>query len=47
MLAFSDWFPMAAVGLTFTLFGTIKLWGLSRGIKGGADKPVVQRLCGT
>jgi len=47
VLAFSDWFPMAAVGLTFTALGSIKLWGLSRGIVGGADKPAVQRLCGT
>jgi len=47
VLGFSDWFPMAAVGLMFTLFGSIKLWGLSRGIVGGADKPVFQRICGT
>jgi len=47
MLAFSDWFPLATVGLTFTLLGSIKLWGLKRGIVGAADKPVVQRLCGT
>ncbi len=47
MLAFSEWFPLAAVGLTFTLLGSIKLWGLNRGIVGGADKPVVQRICGT
>ena len=47
MLTLSDWLPLAAVGLTFTLLGSIKLWGLKRGIVGGADKPVVQRLCGT
>jgi len=47
MLAFSEWFPLAAVGLTFTLLGSIKLWGLNRGIVSGADKPVVQRICGT
>ena len=47
MPAFSDWFPLAAVGATFTFLGGIKLWGLSRGIVGGADKPTVQRLCGT
>ena len=47
MLAFSDWFPLATVGLTFTTLGSLKLWGLNRGIDGGADKPVVQRLCGT
>ncbi len=47
MLTFSDWFPQATVGLTFTLLGSIKLWGLKKGIVDGADKPVVQRLCGT
>jgi hypothetical protein len=47
MLTFSDWFPMAAVGLTFTILGSIKLWGLTQGIVGGADKSFAQRLCGT
>jgi hypothetical protein len=47
MVDFADWFPLATVGLTFTMLGSIKLWGLKRGIVGGADKPVVQRLCGT
>ncbi len=47
MITFADWFPLATVGLTFTLLGSLKLWGLSRGIVGGADKPVFQRLCGT
>lgn len=47
MLDFSDWFPLATVGLTFTVLGVLKLWGLRRGIVGGADKPMVQRLCGT
>jgi hypothetical protein len=47
MLAFSDWFRLAMAGLTFTLLGGVKLWGLNRGILGGADKPAVQRLCGT
>jgi hypothetical protein len=47
MLHFSDWFPLATVGLTFTLLGCVKLWGLKKGIVGGADKPVAQRLCGT
>jgi hypothetical protein len=44
---FADWFPLAMVGLTFTLLGSLKLWVLKRGIVGGADMPVVQRLCGT
>jgi hypothetical protein len=47
MLAFSDWLPPETVGLTFTTLGSLKLWGLRRGIVGGAGKPVVQRLCGT
>jgi hypothetical protein len=47
MITFADWFPLATVGLTFTVFGSLKLWGLKRGIVGGANKPVVQRLCGT
>ena len=47
MLTISEWFPLATVGLTFTLLGSLKLWGLNRGIVGGADKPVVQRICGT
>jgi hypothetical protein len=47
MIAFADWFPPATVGLTFTILGSLKLWGLKRGIVGGADKPVVQRLSGT
>ena len=47
MLTFSDWFPQATVGLTFTIVGSLKLWGLNRGIVGGAGKPVVQRICGT
>ncbi|MFO0890556.1 MAG: hypothetical protein U0790_15610 [Isosphaeraceae bacterium] len=47
MLAFSDWFPLATVGLTFTTIGLLKLWGLRCGIIGGAGKPALQRLCGT
>ena len=47
MLAFSDWFPLATAGLTFTILGGVKLWGFHRSIVGGAGKPAVQRLCGT
>ena len=47
MVEFTDWFPLATVGLTFTLLGCLKLRGLKQGIVGGAGKPVVQRLCGT
>jgi hypothetical protein len=42
-----DWLPQVVVGSTFTLFGAIKLYGLFQGIEGGAQKPFVQRLCGT
>ncbi len=47
MIALADWLPLATVGLTFTLLDSIKLWGLKKGIVGGADKPFTQRLCGT
>ena len=47
MITLADWLAMAAVGLTFTILGSLKLWGLKRGIVGGGGKPVVQRLCGT
>ena len=36
MLTLSDWFPLAAVGVTFMVLGSLKLWGLNRGIVGGA-----------
>ena len=32
MIDLADWFPLATVGLTFTILGGIKLWGLKRGI---------------
>jgi hypothetical protein len=47
MLPFSDWFPLVTVGVIFTIFGSLKLWGLRQGIVGGAGKPALQRLCGT
>jgi len=47
MIDFSDWFTLATVGLTFTLLGSLKHWGLKQGIVDGADEPVVRRLCGT
>ncbi len=47
MITFTDWLPMATVGLTFAFLGCVKLWGLKQGIVGGGGKPVVQRLCGT
>jgi hypothetical protein len=47
MIAFTDWLPLATVGVMFTILGSIKLWGLKRDIVGGTDKPFTQRLCGT
>jgi hypothetical protein len=42
-----DWFVPVLVGLMFTLMGSLKLYGVSRGVVGGADKPFVTQLCGT
>ena len=47
MPAFAAWFPPLIVGVTMTIFGTLKLYGLYRGIVGGRDKTVMQRACGT
>ena len=47
MLPFEDWFPLALAGVVFTALGGFKLYGLRQGIVGGADKPAMQRLCGT
>jgi hypothetical protein len=47
MTSLTAWLPPAVVGLTFTLMGSLKLYGLSRGVVGGADKPFLTRLCGT
>ena len=47
MITFADWLPPATVGLTFTILGSLKLWGLKRGIVGGSDKAFTHRLCGT
>jgi hypothetical protein len=44
---FIDWFIPAFIGLSFTLLGCLKLYGLFKGIVGGAEKPLVTRLCGT
>jgi hypothetical protein len=46
MLPFPVWFPLAVVGLTFTVFGCLKVYGAVRGIEGGHDKPIAQQLCG-
>jgi hypothetical protein len=43
---FSDWLPPALVGIIFTTFATIKLYGMSRGVVGGGEKPWRQRCLG-
>jgi hypothetical protein len=47
MIPFADWLIPAVIGGSFTLIGSLKLYGLSRGVVGGADKPFVTKLCGT
>lgn len=47
MTSFTNWFIPALVGVTFTLVGSLKLYGLFAGVVGGTDKPFVTRLCGT
>jgi hypothetical protein len=46
-MSFTDWFSLALVGGSFFLMGCLKLYGFIRGIEGGHDKPLAQRLCGT
>jgi hypothetical protein len=40
------WIPLM-VGAMFTLLGCLKLYGLARGIEGGAGKSQWVRLCGS
>jgi hypothetical protein len=47
MISFSDWFPLFAVGVSFTFLGVAKLYGVRRGIEGGCDKRFGEKLCGT
>ncbi len=47
MPAFIDGLVPAIVGLFFTAFGSLKLYGVARGIVGGRDKPAFQYICGT
>jgi hypothetical protein len=47
MTSFTDWFVPALLGATFTLLGCLKLYGLSKGVVGGADKPLGAKVCGT
>ena len=43
----SEWLPPAFVGVCFTALGGLKVYGLFRGVVGGAGTPFSQRLCGT
>jgi hypothetical protein len=36
-----------SVGLIFVILGTLKLYGLVRGIVGGHEKPLATQLCAT
>jgi hypothetical protein len=47
MTSLIDCLVPVVIGLTFTLIGAVKLYGLSRGVVGGADRPFVTQLCGT
>ena len=46
MSALSDWIPFAAVGVTFTTLGLLKVYGFKKGIVGGGGKPASCRLFG-
>jgi hypothetical protein len=41
-----NWLIPMIMGSTFTLIGVAKIYGLTRHIVGGADKPFVTQLCG-
>ena len=47
MISLPNWVVPGLIGVTFTLLGSMKLYGLSKGVVGGADKPFVTQLCGT
>jgi hypothetical protein len=47
MTSVADWLPPAVVGGIFTFIASLKLYGLARGVVGGADKPFLTKLCGT
>jgi hypothetical protein len=46
MNTLADWLPLAAVGVTFTTFGFLKVYGWKKGIVGGGGKPASCRLLG-
>ena len=39
--------PLLSVGLPFTVLGILKVYGLSRGVVGGREKPMACRLMGS
>ena len=47
MISFTDWFVPALIGATFTLIGSLKLYGSSKGVVGGVDKPFLTKHGGT
>jgi hypothetical protein len=47
MISFINWFVPGVIGVQFILLGSLKLYGLGKGIVGGAYKPFVVRLCGS
>ena len=47
MIALSDWLPLAAVGVTFTTVGLLKVYGFRKGIIGGGGRPALCRLLGS
>ena len=42
-----DFLTYLCVGVLFTVIGSAKFYGLARGIRGGADKAPMEKLCGT
>jgi hypothetical protein len=46
-MAFEDWLPPLAAGVTFTGLGVAKVYGVFHGIQGGGCKPAKDRACGT
>lgn len=44
---FLNWFIPCLIGVQFTVLGLLKIYGLWRGVVGGAGKPFATRLCGT
>jgi hypothetical protein len=41
------WVVPTFVGVLFTVFGCLKVYGLRKRIVDGHDKPIAQQLCGT